>query len=285
MNKSTPILFGAHMSISGGMYKAIERGESIGCTAIQIFTKSNRQWYAKPLNQDDVGTFHKTWKQSSVASVIAHASYLLNIGSPNNELAEKSVIALSEELNRCSVLSIPYIVLHPGSHSKTDAESCLKRISSNIDKALENSDGKTYILLETMAGQGDSVGNTFEQLATIIKHSHHKSKLGVCLDTCHAFVAGYDFRTKKTYNDTWTLFDKTIGLEKLHAIHCNDSKTDLGSRIDRHTDIGKGKIGLDAFELLFNDHRFAHIPKILETPKENLSDDLRNMETIKALIK
>jgi deoxyribonuclease-4 len=285
MNKTTPILFGAHMSISEGIYKSIERGESIGCTAIQIFTKSNRQWYAKPLDQEDINAFQNAWKKSSIKSIIAHASYLINIGSPNNELAKKSVAALIEELNRCNMLSIPYLVLHPGSHSKTDIESCLQRISDNIDKALEKSDGKTHILLETMAGQGDSVGNTFEQLATIIKHSHHKSKLGVCLDTCHIFAAGYDFRTKEAYNALWNLFDQTIGLEKLHAIHCNDSKTELNSRVDRHTDIGKGKIGLHAFELLFNDHRFAHIPKILETPKESLSDDLRNMKTINALIK
>jgi deoxyribonuclease-4 len=284
MKQKTHLLFGAHMSIAGEISLAIERGESIGCTAIQIFTKSNRQWKAKELATQDTNAFKAAWYNSSIKSVITHATYLINIGSPNNELAEKSVMALTEELNRCNDLSIPYLVLHPGSHSNTDVNECLKRISANLDRSLEKSNSKTSILLETMAGQGTGVGHTFEQIATIIESSHHKSKIGVCFDTCHAFAAGYDFRTKTTYKNMWENFDKTIGLHKLHAIHVNDSKGGLGSRVDRHADIGEGKIGLEAFKLLFNDPRFVAIPKVLETPRATIEDYEKNMAVVRSLI-
>lgn len=284
MRKTAPLLFGAHMSISGGISLAIERGESIGCTAIQIFSKSNRQWKARPLQTEEVNAFHSTLKHSLIKSVITHASYLINIGSPNKELAEKSTLALIEELNRCAELSINYLVLHPGSHSNTSQAECLQQISNNIDRALEETNHKTSILIETMAGQGSSVCYSFEQIATIIERSHYKKNIGVCFDTCHAFVAGYDFRTEKTYNDMWELFDNIIGLKKLHAMHINDSKTDLGSRVDRHANIGEGKIGLEAFTLLFNDPRFFDVPKILETPYATLDDHKKNMDIIRSLI-
>lgn len=271
------------MSIAGEISRSIERGESIGCTAIQIFTKSNRQWYAKPLNPTDIESFKQAWKNSSIQSVIAHASYLLNIGSPNPEAEKKSLEALEIEFQRCADLDIPYLVIHPGSHTNSDEQECLARISKNIDKLLDKIPDGT-ILLETMAGQGSQVGYTFEQLATIIKHSEHKRRIGICFDTCHAFVAGYDFRTEKTYNLMWEQFDKIIGINKLKAIHVNDSLKDLGSRVDRHADIGKGKIGLKGFELLFNDPNFFDIPKILETPKSELSEDRKNMDVLEGLL-
>ena len=283
MKKQHSLLLGAHMSIASGIHLAIERGESIGCTAIQIFTKSNRQWKAKSLTNEEVDTFKNTWKQSSIQSVVTHATYLLNIGSPDKDLEKKSVEALTMELERSASLDIPYLVLHPGSHSKTDEESCIERISNNLNKILKKVPHIT-ILLETMAGQGTNVGYKFEHLAEIIKQSDFKRQLGVCFDTCHAFVAGYDFRTEKTYKTMWEQFDKIVGLNKLKAIHLNDSKTEIGSRVDRHTDIGKGKIGLKAFELLINDPNFFDIPKILETPKDDLSDDKRNMETMIKLL-
>lgn len=283
MQKKHSLLFGAHMSISGEIRLAIERGESIDCSAIQIFTKSNRQWYAKPLAQQDIELFKQTWKNSSVQSVIAHASYILNLGSPNPELEKKSLEAFELEFIRCAELSIPYLVLHPGSYSNTDEESSIARISKNIDTVLTKIPHGT-ILLETMAGQGNQIGSTFEQLAQIIKHVNHKNRVGVCFDTCHAFVAGYDFTTEKSYNLMWAQFDKIIGLNKLRAIHINDSQKELGSRIDRHADIGKGKIGLKAFELLFNDPKFFDIPKILETPRTDLADYKRNMEVLKSLL-
>lgn len=283
MKKRHTLLFGAHMSIAGEISRSIERGESIGCTAIQIFTKSNRQWHAKPLNPTDIESFKQAWKNSSIQSVIAHASYLLNIGSPNHETEKKAVAALQIEFQRCADLDIPYLVIHPGSHTGTDEDACLARISKNIDKLLDKIPDGT-ILLETMAGQGSQVGYTFEHLATIIKHSEHKRRIGVCFDTCHAFTAGYDFRTEKTYNLMWEQFDKIIGINKLKAIHVNDSLKDLGSRVDRHADIGKGKIGLKGFELLFNDPNLFDIPKILETPRTELSDYRKNMDILEGLL-
>ena len=267
------------MSIAGRPALAIERGESLGCTAIQIFTKSNRQWHAKPITDKEATEFKEAWKNSSIISIIAHASYLINIGSPQASIEHKSVHALGLEMERCNQLDIPYLVLHPGSHSNTDVEECLKRISANLD-SLFATIPHCSILLETMAGQGTNVGNNFEQLAQIIKHSKHKNRLGICLDTCHVFTAGYDLTTEKSYDLMWKHFDEVIGLNRLKAIHVNDSKKDIGSCIDRHTDIGKGKLGKKAFELLCNDKKFFDVPKVLETPKDSPADDKRNMEAL-----
>ena len=283
MKKEHSLLLGAHMSIAGGINKAIERGESIGCSAIQIFTKSNRQWYAKELSDEEIELFKQAWKKSSVKSVVAHASYLLNIGSSNPDLEEKSLDGLKIELQRCADLNIPYLVIHPGSRTDTDEQSCLAKISKNIDKVLTQVP-HGMILLETMAGHGSQVGYTFEHLAEIIKQANHKRRIGVCIDTCHLFAAGYDLQTEKAYHDMWKHFDTAIGMHKLKAIHVNDSQKELGSRIDRHIDIGKGKIGLDAFELLLNDPALFDIPKILETPKEDLTDDKRNLDTLMGLL-
>jgi len=223
------------MSIAGEISRAIERGESIGCTAIQIFTKSNRQWYAKPIEEKDAQAFKQAWKNSSIKSIVAHASYLLNIGSPSPDAAKKSLEALKIEFQRCAQLAIPYLVIHPGSYTSSDETSCIERIGHNLDVLFEHVPHGT-ILLETMAGQGSQVGYTFEQLAQIIKFSKHKKRIGICFDTCHAFAAGYDFRTENSYNLMWEHFDKTIGINKLKAIHLNDSHKDLGSRVDRHAD-------------------------------------------------
>ncbi|HSC24690.1 MAG TPA: deoxyribonuclease IV [Candidatus Babeliales bacterium] len=283
MKKKHSLLFGAHMSISGGLDLAIQRGESIGCTAIQIFTKSNRQWYAKPLTDQTIITFKKAWEESSIKSIIAHASYLINIGSPNEATEKKSLEALILEFKRCADLTIPYLVIHPGSHTNTDEESCITRINNNLNTLFATVPDGT-ILLETMAGQGSNVGYTFEQLAQIIAYSPYKHRLGICFDTCHAFTAGYNFTTEKMYHDMWEKFDNIIGIKKLKAIHVNDSQQGIGSRVDRHTDIGKGKIGLKSFELLFNDPLFFDIPKILETPKNDLTDDKNNMNVLIGLL-
>jgi deoxyribonuclease IV len=283
MKKKHSFLYGAHMSIAGEPAKAIERGELLGCTAIQIFTKSNRQWHAKPITDQQAENFKDAWKNSSIESVIAHASYLINIGSPHKSIADKSVHALGLEMERCNQLGIPYLVLHPGSHSNTDVEESLKRISANLD-SLFNTIPHCSILLETMAGQGTNIGNSFDQLAQIIKHSKYKNRLGVCLDTCHVFTAGYDFTTEKSYKSMWKQFDTIIGINKLKAIHINDSKQSLGSCIDRHADIGKGKIGLKTFELLCNDPHLFDIPKVLETPRSELSDYKKNMDILLDLL-
>lgn len=281
------LLLGAHMPIGGGLGKSIERGESIGCTTIQIFTKSNRQWHAKPLSADDIELFKKTAAASPIHPVVAHATYLINIASADPRISKASTDALAQELQRCQDLEIPYLVLHPGSHGTKPAEEGIELIIKSLDHIFSTVPGTTMITLETMAGQGSALCSTFEQIAKILKSNSHKKRLGVCFDTCHAFAAGYDFRTPKTYEAMWHEFDDLIGLEKLKVIHVNDSKKSLNSRVDRHEHIGKGELGLEAFELLFNDKRFFDVPKILETPKateEPFTEDKKNMATIRSLL-
>lgn len=277
------ILLGAHISINGGFYKAIERGESIGCTAIQIFTKSNRQWKTKELTEEEVSLFLEKKQKSFIKKINVHASYLINLGSPNKDVEKKSIEALKTELSRCDQLQIPYLVLHPGSHVNNGEEKCLKQITKNIKTIFKYKQYKTMLLLENMAGQGSTVGYSFEQLAYIVKNSEIKN-IGICFDTCHAFAAGYSFSTKKEYEKMWEHFDKTIEIKNLKVIHVNDSKKACGSHVDRHEHILKGMIGIEAFRLFMNDARFKDIPKILETPKKNLDDDTKNMETLLKLI-
>lgn len=285
--KKKQLLLGAHMSIAGGYEQAIIKGESIGCTAIQIFTKSSRQWKAKPISKEQALLFKKTLEESSsVKSVMAHASYLINIASSDTILAKKSVDALIEELQRCHDLEIPFLVLHPGAYGKASPEESLKLVSENLNYVFEQETGLTMILLENTAGQGSSVGATFEQLGTIYDGVKNKSKIGFCFDTCHAFAAGYDFSTPEKYEAVWQHFDSIIGIKQLKAFHINDSSKDRGSHVDRHAHIGQGKIGIEGFRLLMNDSRFFDAPKILETPKAetHLDQDLINLTVLHDLL-
>jgi len=282
--EKTRLLLGGHMSIAGGFYKAIEAGESIGCTAIQIFTRSNRQWKAKAIVQKDIDAFKEALKNSNIHSVVAHVPYLINIGSPVAKTRHASLAVLKEELKRCNVLGISYLVLHPGSHLGEGEEKCLDRIVKGLNSIFDGYTGKTILCLENMAGQGTNVGYTFEQLGYILKNIKNKKHIGVCFDTCHAFAAGYDFRKSEDYEAMWKEFAKKIGLRKLKVIHLNDSKRELGARVDRHEDIGEGKLGREAFRLLCNDQRFFNVPKILETPKPTLEKYAKNMEKIKRLL-
>lgn len=278
------LLLGAHMPIGGGIFKSIEIGESIGCTTIQLFTHSNRQWRLKPLTQEAIKQFKETQKTSSITITVAHASYLLNIGSANKAMRNTSTKTLFDELERCDELGIPYLVLHPGAYTSSTIEDCLKHIIEQINDIFEKRSGKTMLLLENTAGQGTLVGSKFEELAYIRRGVYKKSRLGFCFDTCHAFAAGYDFSTEKKYEDMWKDFDDIIGLENLHVFHINDSKKELNSHVDRHELIGKGHIGLEAFRLIFNDPRFYDVPKILETPKLSIKEDIKNMEVLKSLL-
>jgi len=285
MKKKTRLLLGAHMSIAGGLEKAIERGDSIGCTAIQLFTKSNRQWHAKKITDEECELFKKTWKDAQhIQDIVAHCSYLINIGAMSKEVEKKSVKSLVLELDRCERLGIPYLVLHPGSYTGGEEGLCLEQIAANINITLEEVSGKSEILIETMAGQGKTVGYSFEQIAAIRKMVHNKHRVGVCVDTCHIFAAGYEFSTPSSYKNMWQQFDKVIGMRHLKAIHMNDSEKGLGSRVDRHADIGKGKIGLEPFRLIMNDPALYDIPKILETPKKELADDVRNLKVLEELM-
>lgn len=283
--KKSRLLLGAHMSIAGGIDKAVIRGASIDCTTIQIFTKSNRQWFAKKLHPEMMTTFKMLVKETGITPIVAHASYLINLGSPNQEIATKSIQGLVDELHRCELLNIPYLVIHPGSHLSSGEQNCLKRIAININYAMKQTTGNVMLLLETMAGQGSGVCYKFEHIASIRQMVECPEKIGVCLDTCHIFAAGYDFRDKDSYQLLWEKFNNTIGLIHLKVIHINDSKKILGARVDRHETIGKGEIGLSAFKLLFNDERFFDIPKILETPKDTLEDDAHNICTITKLLR
>jgi deoxyribonuclease-4 len=284
-NKYQSSLFGAHISIASGLNNAIEEGEKLGCTAIQIFISSNRQWHMASLKEQTIELFKASRLKSSVRIVIAHASYLINIGSPKDSVYKQSIKALSEELLRCQILDIPYLVVHPGSHLQTSEEKSLERVINALDTILQSAPGTTEIVLETMAGQGSTLCYTFDHLEYIIKNMHHIGRIGVCFDTCHVFAAGYDLRTEESYTKTWNIFNQKVGLKNLKVIHVNDSKAPLGAKIDRHEHLGMGTIGPKAFKLLFTDDRFLHIPKIIETPQKEPDDLKKNINFIKQIIK
>lgn len=262
------MLLGAHMSIAGGAFKAFAQGEYFGCTTIQIFTKSSNQWKAKELTDEEVDKYHAEQKRTGIDPVIAHDSYLINLGSPDEALIKKSREAFLIEMQRCETLKIPVLVTHPGSHLGQGEEWGINRIAESISWLHKKTEGfKVKIALETTAGQGTNLGYKFEQIAAMIEQSSEPERLAVCMDTCHIFAAGYDITSKKAYEQTISEFDRIIGLDRLAAIHFNDSKKELGSRVDRHNHIGEGFIGEKPFGFFMRDKRFAKIPKLLETPK------------------
>lgn len=285
--KKNQNLIGSHMSVSGGFFNAIADGMEVGCTAIQIFTKSNRQWKAKPITNKDAQLFIDAQKKSTIKTVVSHASYLINLGSITPDVQRKSFDALVDEVKRCHQLEIPYLVLHPGTAEVGVRDETLQQTGKYIQQVIEEtSDCPVTILIETMAGQGKSIGSSFEDLAKMLEQITNKDRAGVCFDTCHVFAAGYAITTEAHYKQTMENFDKTIGLQHLKAFHMNDSKKPLNSRVDRHENIGEGFIGLKAFELILNDPRFIKTPKILETPQmEDLNNDKKNMQALLNLIK
>ncbi len=280
--------FGAHMSISGGHALAIDRALACDMSALQIFTKNQRQWKASPIDPEAAELFRERYKESGLKQVVAHDSYLINVGSPDPELWEKSRAALQDELVRCDQLGVPYLVAHPGAHMNEGVDAGVARIAEAINRVhLELPDGEAMVLLETTAGAGTVIGRTFEELAMIIDQVDDKDRMGVCFDTCHVFAAGYEIRNEADYKKTMQSFDEVIGLERLKAFHLNDSQNALGTRKDRHADIGDGEIGLDAFGFIVNDKRFADVPGLLETPKDSDDDgsDMRNIATLTGLIR
>lgn len=260
-------LLGAHVSTQGGVQNAPGRGAELECDAIAIFTKNQRQWKAKPLKEEEIAGFKENMRKYGIRMALSHDSYLINLGSPREDIYRKSVEAFVDEILRADQLDLPFLVFHPGSHLGEGEELGLKKIAGGIEESLSQApDSRVMLLLETTAGQGTNLGYTFEQLATIMDLVGDKERLGVCFDTCHAFAAGYDIRTPEAYGETFDRFDEVIGLDNLRAFHLNDSKFPLGSRKDRHEHIGQGEIGLEAFRLLVNDRRFENHPMILETP-------------------
>jgi len=281
------MIFGAHESISGGVFTALERGKQATCDTIQIFNKGNNQWKAKKLEKEEVDKFFRAIEETGVTVSTSHTSYLINIASPDKKLAGISSSSLKEEMQRCNFLKIPNLVMHPGSHVGTGEEEGIKRISANLNKLLDELDNNNVVLLlETTAGQGSHLGYTFEQIAQMIEGVESKKHIGVCMDTCHIFAAGYAISDPKDYKATMKKFDDVIGLDKLRIIHMNDSMKEFGSKKDRHEHIGKGKIGIEAFRNIVNDARLKKVPLILETPKEeDLKDDIENLKVLRGLVK
>ena len=279
------LLAGAHVSIAGGMHLAFERGARLQCRAIQIFLKNSNQWKAKPLTERDQGLFREARENSAIKAVLAHDSYLINLGSPDRDLYRKSLDAFVGEMKRANFLGVQHLILHPGAHMGTGMAAGVARVARALTRALDLVELPVKILLENTAGQGSCIGYRFEHLAAILEQIRNADRAGICLDTCHLFAAGYDIRTAEGYSETFREFDRLIGLERISAFHVNDSKTELGRRVDRHFHIGQGFIGLDAFRFLLNDERFLSIPKILETPKgPGIEEDLMNLATLRSLI-
>jgi len=281
------VLFGAHESIAGGVFNAIERGYKATCDTIQMFNKSNNQWRARKLEAEEVDKFFKAIETTGVTPATSHTSYLINIASPDAALNGKSFESLKEEMERCRLLRIPNLVMHPGSHVGSGEEAGLNLVAENINRLFDElRDNTVTLLLETTAGQGSNLGYTFEQLAYLIERTEDKEHVGVCLDTCHVFAAGYPLADAKDYRKTMKRFDDVIGLDRLRIIHMNDSMKELGSRRDRHEHIGKGHIGLDGFRNFVNDRRLEKVPMILETPKgEDLAEDIENLSVLRGLVK
>jgi len=281
------MLLGAHMSIAGGVDKALDRGYSIGCTTIQLFTKNNNQWNARKLSDEEIEAFHKKQKHYKISPVIAHNSYLINLASPNKNISRKSYRAFLVEMERCELLKILYLVTHCGSTLGKNSDRGIKTLADVINKFHQDKPAyRVKICLETSAGQGSSLGTTFEQLAAILSNIEKTERVGLCIDTAHIFAAGYDIRTISKCRDVFQEFEYILGIECIKVIHLNDSKKGFGSRIDRHEHIGKGFIGLKAFKFILNERKFKDIPKILETPKgKDLKEDIENITILRSLIK
>jgi len=280
-------LLGAHMSIAGEVGESLIRGKRVGADCIQIFTKSSRQWASKPYTKEEIEKFKHNQAETGITTVIAHDSYLVNLGAPDEALRTKSVKGFIDELHRCEALGVPTLVAHPGAHVGSGVENGIKTIAKSIDEAHAASKGfKVRIALEITAGQGSTLGHTFQEMAQIFDAVVENERLRLCFDTEHAFAAGYDIRTPEGYENTFSELDKLIGIKKLAAFHLNDSIKDFNSRVDRHQHIGKGFIGLDAFRRILNDERFFGLPMCLETPKDDeMKEDIENLATLRSLFK
>ena len=280
-------LLGAHMSIAGGYYKALQRGRAAGCDAVQLFSKNASQWKAKPLSAEDIALFEQTRIATGYdpSVLIVHDSYLINLATPDDTLWDKSLAAFGEELDRCALLGIPHLVTHAGAHVGSGEEAGLARIAAGLDRVLDMRPPGVWVLLETTAGQGTGLCYRFEQIARVLEHSRFADRIGICLDTCHVYAAGYDLAAAAGYDAMIRDFDRLLGLDRLRAFHLNDSKKGLGSRVDRHHHIGQGELGLEAFRYLLNDPRVAGRPMVLETEKgDDETWDAINLATLRSLI-
>ena len=283
---SKKLLLGAHQSIAGGVENSLARGREVGCDTIQIFVKTPNRWVSKPLAEENVIAFRKAVAETGIWPVFAHSLYLINLATPDDTLWHKSQDALVDDLERCERLGLPGLVIHPGSHMGSGEEAGIARITAALDAVHARLPGyDAQVWLEVTAGQGAHLGYTFAQLGAMIAAVEESDRLGVCFDTAHGFAAGYELRTRDGYEVTWSEFEETLRLDRLKAIHLNDSKKDLGSRVDRHEHIGKGLLGLEPFRFLLNDPRFRGIPMILETEKsKDLAEDKENLAVLRSLV-
>ncbi len=279
-------LLGAQMSIAGGIGNALLLGKKVDCDAIQIFTRSSRQWASKPLSKEEIEFFLASRNETGITTVIAHDSYLLNLGSPDEMLRTRSLAAFIDELERCEILGVSHLIAHPGAHMGAGETEGIKTIARSLNEVHKACPGyKAKVTLEITAGQGSCLGYRFEQIGKIFDATRDNDRLRVCFDTEHAFAAGYDIRTREGYEKTFCEFDDEIGIERIAAFHLNDSKKELNSRVDRHEHIGKGHIGVEGFRLLLNDERFWGLPMCLETPKgPKLKEDRKNLALLRSLI-
>ncbi len=282
------VLLGAHMSIAGGYYKAVDAAADCQMNVVQLFTKNNNQWRAKAISDKEEQQFKEALARHKITLPLAHASYLINLASPDEELWQKSIEAMVIELGRASQLGIFGVVMHPGSFTTSSEAVGLARIAAAIDKIHTLApDATAQILLENTAGQGSNLGWKFEHLGEIIAQVKQADRLGVCIDTCHTFAAGYPLGTKEEFDATFESLEKAVGINRIRAFHLNDSKKELGSRVDRHEHIGQGCLGLEPFRHLLNDKRFTKVPMYLETPKEDADEepwDVVNLRTLRSLI-
>lgn len=280
------VRLGAHISIAGGIDKSVPTAHDVGCEVLQVFVKSSNQWRAAPFRDGETRRFRDNLTATGLGPVVAHDSYLINMCSPDEALWARSRDAFLVELDRCEALGIGFLVTHPGAHIGSGEAAGLDRLVRALDEVhAARPRQEVMVLLETTAGQGSSLGHRFEQLAAVRRRVAQPRRVGVCLDTCHVFAAGYDLRTPAAYRETLQRFDETVGLDALRAIHLNDSKRELGSRVDRHEAIGAGRLGLRAFDLLLNDPRLKEVPMILETPKgKDYAEDRVNLARLRSLL-
>jgi deoxyribonuclease-4 len=277
---------GAHMSTSGGVWRALERGAAAGCESVQIFVKNNMQWFGKPFTPAELSRYANELAARKLAAVFGHAGYLINLGGPAGENRDKSIKSLVQEIHLATDLGIPFLVMHPGSHLGTGEKTGIRQIVAGLDEVLTaTKESPVRIALENTAGQGTNLGHQIAHLGAIYDRVKRPERLGLCLDTAHLFAAGYDIRMRTGWDTVIAEIDRMLGLEQILAFHLNDSKTGLGSRVDRHEHIGKGKLGREAFRHVINDPRFGHHPGCLETPKsEDLQEDVENLAVLRSLL-
>jgi deoxyribonuclease-4 len=276
-------LLGAHIPASGGLAKALRRAKELDCTAVQVFTSSPQQWKCKPVSEEMASDFKLAVQETGITALVSHDSYLINLCALDPAKREQSIGAMKSEAERCATYGIPYVVSHMGAHMGQGEEAGLAGVAESLARVLHETPETVTILMETTAGQGSALMAKFEQLARVLDLLDWHERVGICLDTCHIFVAGYDIRSQETYEQTWSEFDRIIGIPRLKVIHCNDSKKGLGSRVDRHAHIGEGELGSEPFRLLVNDPRFENVPIVIETEVENEGHE-RDLATLRSLM-